>query len=397
MAFTPRSDEEAAQAITRLVDGTLSDAERDAVEAWAKANPEVHRQIVAERHVARELATGGPTAPDRLLDAVQRRAEATGWRAQPGSQSAPRSPSRARRGTRNRSPWAGGWRPRRRPGNARRARPRDRDRRRYRRLVDLAQHHRRRAAGVRARDKARPHGQQRLLSRRLLPRRHVPQLRAAARSRQPGSWSTRSAAGRRSPSTTACATAPDSATRSSPGSLSGSRLPPDSSDMKAFRSASTAPPMASASSPSSVTAGPAYWPPPPRATSSSGWRPSQCSSSPPDRPSSSGRGRHRIDTTYCESWCRVRARAAAPTVTCGRSPAARPPGTPPVDHASPISSTQPSQIIRPHCSPSAMAEAAAGAVRLNLARAARARPRRAPRPLRQTRRPRAARRAGSRR
>ena len=111
MAFTPRSDEEAAQAITRLVDGTLSEAERDAVEAWATASPEVHRQVVAERHVARELATGGPTAPDRLLDAVQRRAEATGWRPQPGSQSGPRSPSRPRRGTRNRSPWVAGWRP----------------------------------------------------------------------------------------------------------------------------------------------------------------------------------------------------------------------------------------------------------------------------------------------
>jgi hypothetical protein len=77
MASAPRSDEEAAQAIehaiTRLVDGTLSGADREALEAWAEANPEVSRQVVAQREVARELASGGPEAPDRLLDAVEER------------------------------------------------------------------------------------------------------------------------------------------------------------------------------------------------------------------------------------------------------------------------------------------------------------------------------------
>lgn len=93
MAFKPRSDEEAAQAITRLVDGTLSDAERDAVETWADASPDVSRQVLTQRQVARELATGGPAAPDRLLGAVQR------------------SQSRRDRGSGGRSPWAAGWRP----------------------------------------------------------------------------------------------------------------------------------------------------------------------------------------------------------------------------------------------------------------------------------------------
>jgi hypothetical protein len=111
MAYAPRSDDEAAQAITRLVDSTLSDAERDAVEAWAAANPELSRQVLAQRRVARELAAGGPAVPDRLLDAVQRRSQAPGSRSQPGSHSAARSPSRPDRGTKRRSRWATGWRP----------------------------------------------------------------------------------------------------------------------------------------------------------------------------------------------------------------------------------------------------------------------------------------------
>ncbi len=112
MAFTPRSDEQAAQAITRLVDSSLSDAERDAVEAWAAASPEVSRQILAQRHVARELAIGGPAAPDRLLDAVQGRAQASsGARVQPRSRSGSRSPSRPDPGTGGWWPWATGWRP----------------------------------------------------------------------------------------------------------------------------------------------------------------------------------------------------------------------------------------------------------------------------------------------
>lgn len=73
MAFTPKSDEEAAQAITRLVDGTLRDAERDAVEAWAEARPDIAHEVVAQRRVSRALATDGPEVPERLLDAVEQR------------------------------------------------------------------------------------------------------------------------------------------------------------------------------------------------------------------------------------------------------------------------------------------------------------------------------------
>lgn len=110
MAFTPRSDDEAAQAITRLVDGTLGDAERTAVEAWAAASPAISRQVLDQRRIAHELAHGGPAAPDRLLDAVDRSSRVSGSRASPGSRSATRSPA-SRDRTRGRSPWATGWRP----------------------------------------------------------------------------------------------------------------------------------------------------------------------------------------------------------------------------------------------------------------------------------------------
>jgi hypothetical protein len=78
MAFTPRSDEEAAQAITRLVDGTLSDAEREEVETWADSSPGVARQLAAERQISRALASEGPAPPERLIDAVEERFRAAG-------------------------------------------------------------------------------------------------------------------------------------------------------------------------------------------------------------------------------------------------------------------------------------------------------------------------------
>jgi anti-sigma factor RsiW len=112
MALTPRSEDEAARAITRLVDGTLSDAEREAVEAWAAASPEISRQVLAQRRMARELAIGGPLAPDRLLDAVRRSSRPSGSRASPpGSRMAAHSPSRLDRVTRGASRWSTGWRP----------------------------------------------------------------------------------------------------------------------------------------------------------------------------------------------------------------------------------------------------------------------------------------------
>jgi anti-sigma factor RsiW len=78
MAFTPRSDEDAAQAITRLVDGTLSDGERDEVQAWADSSPGVARQLAAERQISQALATAGPAPPAGLVDAVQERFRAAG-------------------------------------------------------------------------------------------------------------------------------------------------------------------------------------------------------------------------------------------------------------------------------------------------------------------------------
>ena len=60
MAFTPKSDEEAAQAVTRLVDGTLSDAERDEVEAWADASPNIAGQVAAQRRISLRTSSRSP-------------------------------------------------------------------------------------------------------------------------------------------------------------------------------------------------------------------------------------------------------------------------------------------------------------------------------------------------
>jgi hypothetical protein len=101
MAFTPRSDEEAAQAITRLVDGTLSDAERDEVEAWADSSPRVARRLDAQRQISRALANAGPAPPERLVDGVEERFRAAG-----------RSPfPRGARASRTRTASPSRWRP----------------------------------------------------------------------------------------------------------------------------------------------------------------------------------------------------------------------------------------------------------------------------------------------
>jgi hypothetical protein len=76
MRFKPTSDDEQARAITRLVDDSLSDADRVAVEAWASERPEITRQVSSQRRVARELRTGGPAVPERLSRAVQARVAA---------------------------------------------------------------------------------------------------------------------------------------------------------------------------------------------------------------------------------------------------------------------------------------------------------------------------------
>jgi anti-sigma factor RsiW len=100
MEFTPRSDEDAAQAITRLVDGRLSDAERDAVEAWASANPDISRQVAAQRQVALQLATAGPAVPERLVTAVHERSRSRG-----------RVPSQPDDARGSRAGYAGRWLP----------------------------------------------------------------------------------------------------------------------------------------------------------------------------------------------------------------------------------------------------------------------------------------------
>jgi anti-sigma factor RsiW len=109
MAFTPRSDEQAAQAITRLVDGTLSGAEREEVEAWADSSPEIARQLAAERQISRALATAGPAPPERLVDAVEERFRATGRSPVPRGPRESRPPTAL--GSRRRPPLTGRWRP----------------------------------------------------------------------------------------------------------------------------------------------------------------------------------------------------------------------------------------------------------------------------------------------
>ena len=95
MAFSPRTDEEAAHAITRLVDGTLSGPERDEIAAWADSSPEIARQVAAERQISRELASAGPAPPERLLGAVEERFRAAGRSPRPRHARA-RDPQRGR-------------------------------------------------------------------------------------------------------------------------------------------------------------------------------------------------------------------------------------------------------------------------------------------------------------
>jgi hypothetical protein len=73
MTFTPRSSEEMERAVTRLVDDSLGERERPALEAWAASHPEVTRQVATQRSVALALLAGGPTAPESLITAVEAR------------------------------------------------------------------------------------------------------------------------------------------------------------------------------------------------------------------------------------------------------------------------------------------------------------------------------------
>jgi hypothetical protein len=69
MSFKPSSEEQEAQAITRLVDAPQTEREAGA-DDWG-SRPEVRRQVEAQRRVSDELRTGGPVVPDRLVRSVQ--------------------------------------------------------------------------------------------------------------------------------------------------------------------------------------------------------------------------------------------------------------------------------------------------------------------------------------
>ncbi len=69
--YAPKSPEDEAQAITKLADGTLSDAERPAIEAWAMERPDVMRQVQRDQLVAQALAGDGPPVPDHLISSIE--------------------------------------------------------------------------------------------------------------------------------------------------------------------------------------------------------------------------------------------------------------------------------------------------------------------------------------
>ena len=76
MAFTPKSEDQQAEAITRLVDDSLSESERPAVAEWARGREDVSRQVEAQRRVAQQLRTGGPAVPEQLVSAVDAKVQA---------------------------------------------------------------------------------------------------------------------------------------------------------------------------------------------------------------------------------------------------------------------------------------------------------------------------------
>ena len=71
MRFIPGNDDDEAQAITRLTDGTLAAQERESVEAWAAERPDVLRQVARERRVSEALSTAGPAVPPHLLANIE--------------------------------------------------------------------------------------------------------------------------------------------------------------------------------------------------------------------------------------------------------------------------------------------------------------------------------------
>jgi hypothetical protein len=72
MRFKQSPADREAQEITRLVDQAPVDSEQAQGDAWAD-RPEIRRQVASQRRVADALREGGPSAPDRLLTAVEAR------------------------------------------------------------------------------------------------------------------------------------------------------------------------------------------------------------------------------------------------------------------------------------------------------------------------------------
>ncbi|MBV9423888.1 MAG: hypothetical protein JOZ98_13320 [Solirubrobacterales bacterium] len=74
------AEEGQARAITLLAGGSLTDEDRRNAEAWLDGRPELWRDVASQRRVARELRTGGPAVPERLVRAVEARLAADGRR-----------------------------------------------------------------------------------------------------------------------------------------------------------------------------------------------------------------------------------------------------------------------------------------------------------------------------
>ncbi len=96
MPFAPRSDEDVARAITRLVDAGPDDSGRAELEAWASERPDVLREVAAQRNVVEQIANSGPQAPASLIDAIEEKVRTGG-------------PARAPKPTSRRRSF--GWRP----------------------------------------------------------------------------------------------------------------------------------------------------------------------------------------------------------------------------------------------------------------------------------------------
>ncbi|MBV9942206.1 MAG: hypothetical protein JO262_08785 [Solirubrobacterales bacterium] len=70
MRFRPSREEQQAAQITRLVDDQGADTSSSQAGAWGE-QPEIRRQVAAQRRVAQELRTGGPDVPADLVSTVE--------------------------------------------------------------------------------------------------------------------------------------------------------------------------------------------------------------------------------------------------------------------------------------------------------------------------------------